>query len=1378
MGTVAEALPAAGLPPAVAPEAIVYVNGRRRVLPDGHAEATLLEYLREIGLAGTKLGCGEGGCGACTVMVSHYDVADKRVVHRSVNACLAPLYSVEGMAVVTVEGIGNARDGLHPVQCGFCTPGFVMSMYSLLRSSASAPTEEEIEENLAGNLCRCTGYRPILDAFRAFAKGGGGDADAAAAYTRDARAAADAPTQLAAANGNGVCPSTGLPCACKGGGKEEGGGCCSGSCDSAKGYVVPTTSKAEPIFPPELVKRAPAALQLNGAAGALWHRPVSLAELLALKARHPKAKLVVGNSEVGIEMKFKAAGYPVLVGTTAVPELNVLEVSKAGIAIGASVTLSRLMDALRAEVAVRPKWQTSACRAIVEQLRWFAGNQIRNVASVGGNVCTASPISDLNPLWIAAGAEFRTASAANPKGRAVLARDFFLGYRKVDLAPDEVLLAVFLPWTRKFEYVREYKQAHRRDDDIAIVNAGIRVALKPAADGGAGDDNGGWFVEDASIAFGGVAALTISAKKTEAALAGAPWTRATLDAALESLRNDVVVADTAPGGMPEFRRSLAASFLFKAFVAASYDLEADAGWSSHGLPSSWRSAVAPLHRPPARGLQYYQIDEGGGPAGMPLVHMSADLQVSGEAEYADDLPLPAGGLHAALVLSSKPHARLLSVDASAAEAVPGFAGYYDASHVPGGNDIGPVVHDEEVFATSKVTCVGQVIGVVVAETLEAAKMAARHVRVEYEPLPPLLSIEDAVAAGSFMPNMDRYMATGDVDEAFASGACDGGVLEGDVQMGGQEHFYLEPNCTLVWTVDAGSEVHMVSSTQAPQKHQQIVAHVLGLPMSKVVCRTKRLGGGFGGKESRTVFIAAAAAVPAFHLRRPVKLTLDRNVDMAITGTRHPFLAKYKVGFTKEGRLLALDLQLYANAGNTADLSCSVSERAMFHSDNVYAIPNVRINARVAKTNLPSNTAFRGFGGPQGMIVAENWLERVALAVGKPRDVVQELNFHPEGYETHYGQRLERCQIQRIWAELMESSEFARRRAEVDAFNATSRWRKRGLASTPTKFGISFTTKFMNQAGALVHIYTDGTVLVTHGGVEMGQGLHTKVAQVAAAALNIPLSSVFIAETSTDKVPNSSPTAASASSDMYGAAVLNACNELKARMKPVADVMPAATLAQVATKCWMQRIDLSAHGFYITPDIGFDFAVGKGMPFNYYTFGAAFAEAEIDTLTGDFHLRRVDILMDLGTSLNPAIDVGQIEGAYVQGMGWALTEELKWGDKAHLWVPPGVLFTQGPGTYKLPTVNDIPIDFRVGLLKDAPNPRAVMSSKAVGEPPLFLASSAMFAVKDAIYAARKDSGIDGWFVLDTPATPERIRMACCDDLTAPFAKVDFRARLSV
>ncbi|CAI7828132.1 unnamed protein product [Closterium sp. NIES-54] len=1554
------------------------------------------------------LGCGEGGCGACTVMVSRVDAETGRISHCAVNACLAPLYSVEGAAVVTVEGIGSTRGRLHPVQaalssshgsqCGFCTPGFVMSMYALLRSSSSAasssasssaapaasassassssllPSEAEIEEAISGNLCRCTGYRPILEAFRTFARA---DAAAYAADTAASHAAASHGASRAASKvtlrdglvdgqlGAALCPSTGLPCACRkfsAAQRNEAKCCKDGSCSNAKpcsktsAAAPPALSKveeaaaangieadllgvSEPIFPPELLRRsqhplpsclgdcnylllhasASAAATVSSSSSkersrAVWFRPITLRQLLALREAFPAAKVVAGNTEVGVEMRFKGLSPPAYIHVAAIPALSEISQSEHGITVGAAASLSALRQAMLAAVGGIPAHKTAVCAAVAEQLRWFAGVQIRNVATLAGNIVTASPISDLNPIFIAANATFHLARLA-PRAadvaacadvdkaqqssrpieqRQVAARDFFKGYRKVDLREGEVLTAVFIPWTRPNEHIVAYKQAHRKDDDIALVNAALRVLLSPPT------PDAPPTVIDCSLVFGGVAATTVSAHRTQQHLLGRPWTQETLQVALQVLQEEISVPENAPGGMPEFRGSLVLSFFFKFFLLVAHRVNAhtqqqllpgkmgtgaeggagaegeagaEGGAGAEGEagaeveaekstlttisttanassssdaasvwpPPTYLSALDSLPRPYPCGMQAWEArplaegaatEGGGGKAagevvGEPAVHLAADLQVTGEAEYADDTPLPPSALHGALVLSTRPHARILSIDQSEAATCPGFLGMFGAKDVPGSNRFGAVEHDEEVFASESVHCVGQIIAVVVADTHDHARAAAKKVKVIYEDLPAVLTIQEALASGSFhkfpfsggqternllrVPNPPEKtdqengseennivkpspadsasfqvlaartgssVSAADVESVLADVSQCPLVLEGEVAMGGQEHFYLEPNTCAVWPVDGGREVHMLCSTQAPTHHQKDVASALGIPMHRVVSRVKRLGGGFGGKETRSVLVAAAACVPAWRLNRAVRITLDRDDDMKVTGQRHPFYGKYKVGFTPSGRLVAVQVLLVSNAGCTLDLSAAVLERALFHCDSVYSALHMHARGRMPRTHLPSNTAFRGFGGPQGMMVMESAIDHVARTLGKSAEEIRFLNLQPEGYTLHFGQPLTHNPMHRIWTQLLRSSSFVSRRTDIDTYNSTSRWRKKGLAMIPTKFGISFTAKFLNQGGALVHVYTDGTVLVTHGGVEMGQGLHTKCAQIAAQTLGVPLSNVFISETSTDKVPNTSPTAASASSDIYGRAVLEACEEIKRRMEPIRQQYPAESFGQIADRCYRERINLSAQGFFATPNIGFDWATASGSPFAYFTFGAAVAEVVVDVLTGEWVAPRVDILMDVGRSLNPAIDIGQIEGAFVQGMGWSVIEESKWGDSAHPWVAPGSLFTCGPGTYKIPAASDIPTDFRVTLLADSPNPHAVLSSKAVGEPPFFLGSSVMWAIKDAIYAARKDAGHTGFFRLDSPATPERIRLACADQLTEPFCGPNVVPRLSV
>eukprot|EP00656_Telonema_subtile_P047301 TRINITY_DN5423_c0_g2_i1.p1 TRINITY_DN5423_c0_g2~~TRINITY_DN5423_c0_g2_i1.p1 ORF type:complete len:645 (+),score=177.75 TRINITY_DN5423_c0_g2_i1:576-2510(+) len=634
----------------------------------------------------------------------------------------------------------------------------------------------------------------------------------------------------------------------------------------------------------------------------------------------------------------------------------------------------------------------------------------------------------------------------------------------------------------------------------------------------------------------------------------------------------------------------------------------------------------------------------------------------------------------------------------------------------------------------------------------------------------LLSIEDAIAAQSFLePVEGKVIQCGEpIDDALSG--CEH-VVEGEMKLAGQEHFYLETQASLVIPHEGCREFEVISSTQNPTKTQMVVAHALGLPASRVKCSVRRLGGGFGGKETRNIYVSSALAVAALTTKRAVRLQLSRDDDMGSSGMRHPYFGKYRVGFSSDGLISVVDHEIYSNGGHTQDLTWPSLERAMFHTDNAYKIPHFRVHARACKTNLPSNTAFRGFGGPQGMMMMETVIEHVARHCGLPTHVVQARNMYQQDMETHYGMKiLDGAKLSRCVDQVMTELDYEAARAAADSFNSTHRHRKRGLAMTPVKFGMSFTASFMNQASALVHVYQDGTVLVNHGGTEMGQGLHTKMCQVAATAFGLPLTQVYVENTSTDKCANTSPTAASVSADMNGAAVKNACDTLLERLAPIREKMPPdASFSQISNAAFFQRVDMTAHGHYYTEGVGFDFETRVGKPFHYFSYGAAVSEVEVDTLTGDFHVLRSSVVHDCGKSLNPALDIGQVEGAFVQGMGYLTTEEPVWftaGPNA------GKMLTRGPGAYKIPSFNDIPLDFRVKLLEGSEQRSVVHSSKGVGEPPLFLGASVFFAIRDAIQAARSDAGVEGFFRLDAPASAERIRMACVDQLTARFVDKDF------
>jgi xanthine dehydrogenase large subunit len=716
--------------------------------------------------------------------------------------------------------------------------------------------------------------------------------------------------------------------------------------------------------------------------------------------------------------------------------------------------------------------------------------------------------------------------------------------------------------------------------------------------------------------------------------------------------------------------------------------------------------------------------------GRTLPHESARGHVTGEALYTDDLVgrFP-NILHAWPVLAPHAHALVTALDASQALEEPGVVATLTAADVPG--DCCANRRDEPLFP-AEVMYHQQPIAWVLGETLEAARLGAGRVMAEYQSLPAILTIQDAIAAGSFHSGPHR-IERGDSRRGARQ-------LSGELFIGGQEHFYLETQSSIAW-IDESGGVSLHCSTQHPSETQEVVARALGVLRHQVTVECLRMGGAFGGKEMQANPWAAIAALGAWKTRRPVRVRLPRVLDMTLTGKRHPFLARFTADFDSEGRLHFVDIVLYSDGGWSLDFSDPIMWRAMFHVDNAYYLPAANITGYVCKTHKTSQTAFRGFGGPQGMIVIEDILDRIARTLDLSPEVVRARNFYREGDATHYGQPVkDAARIQTIWDRLKETSEFATRREEVARSNAGHQHSKRGLAITPVKFGISFTATFYNQGGALVLVYRDGSIQVNHGGTEMGQGLHTKIRQIAAECLGVPIESVRITPTRTDKVPNTSASAASASTDLNGAAVADACRQICTRLSG----MPGESFAERVEAAYRQRIPLFAAGHYRTPGIHFDYVSGTGEPFHYFAYGAAVTEVEVDGFAGDHRVLRVDILEDVGDSVSPLIDRGQIEGGYMQGLGWLTLEEL-------LWDSQGRVATAGASTYKLPSWSELPERLEVSFLERAADPGVIFGSKAVGEPPLMLAISAREAIRDAIAAF----GSGGIVELDSPATPERI-----------------------
>jgi xanthine dehydrogenase molybdopterin binding subunit len=759
---------------------------------------------------------------------------------------------------------------------------------------------------------------------------------------------------------------------------------------------------------------------------------------------------------------------------------------------------------------------------------------------------------------------------------------------------------------------------------------------------------------------------------------------------------------------------------------------------------------------------------------MATEHESAKYHVTGEAIYVDDMQVSEQLLYGKVVYSPHAHAKILSYDINKALTIDGVHAILTYKDIPGENQMGPVFHDEVVLAEDEVIFIGQAIFLIAAENKDIAEEAAKGISIKYEVLPHVVTIEDAIKSGRLV-QPQRKIENGNVDAARQEAA---NILNGELKTGAQEQWYLETQVALAHPGE-GQELKVYSSTQHPSETQALIAEVLDIHKMEVEVEIRRMGGAFGGKETQANHTAIWASLLAIKTGKPVKICLGRDDDQIMTGKRHRFLMRYEAGFTDDGLITYVDVEQNADAGSSTDLSMAILERAMMHAENAYYVPNIRIIGNAWFTNLPSNTAFRGFGGPQGMAVIEEIIDRIARKLGKDARELRKLNFYgiDERNEAPYGQIVENTLLHTLYDQLLETSEYEKRREEINAFNAENEFIKRGMALSPVKFGISFTTSLLNQAGALAHIYKDGSVLINHGGTEMGQGLHTKIKDLAADELGLDPEQVKVNATSTAKVPNTSATAASAGADLNGMAVKNALDKLKRRIansicddfnkestvqsKPEeiefkggkvfdsSNTDRSMDFAESIMKAYLNQVSLSATGYYKTPDIHFDREIGKGQPYYYYAYSMAVTEVEVDTLTGHYTNIRTDILHDVGNSLNTRVDIGQIEGGYIQGVGWCTTEECKW-DKN------GNLLNYSPDTYKIPNIQDVPKDFRISLLEGHPNgAKTIRRSKAVGEPPLMGALSCWLAIKDAVSAAGNHQ-IEPDFSL--PATNEVILLS--------------------
>lgn len=1339
------------------PPLIFYLNGARVVIPNPDPTMLLIDYLRspEVALTGTKLACGEGGCAACTVMLSRYDGQRKQVVDIAVNACLRPLCSLAGAQVTTTEGIGSTRGSPHPVQeriafmngsqCGYCTPGFVMNMYTLLRNDPQ-PTQQKVEDNFDGHICRCTGYRPILQAMKSFA--------------------VDYP--------------------------PDGGYQTNHKCEPEPPGHEPSTAGEEPVFPNASVQDAadPGTLKFE-AGGYQWFRPVSLAEVQALKREYGSApgglKLVAGNTTLSILKTFDPH---ILIDVAQVPELRTLEADANGVRFGAANTLQEVASFLEATVPRLSPGLGTGLVALRDHLLMIGNLQVRNVGTLTGNIMltraqaeTSDPFSsDVYTPLVALGGTITFASEQYASGtQAYLLEDL---PAPNDLPADAVATTIHIPYTGHGDYVQTYKVASRHQDAHAIVNAGFRVRVDEAG-----------LVRQATLVYGGIGRLPVHARKTEEFLVGESWNEGTLQAALELLSTEVA-QELVPFAdsqflPPGYRESVAENLFYRYFLYVAEQL------NPRVVGPSNRSGALPYRRPLSTGRQHVETYPGEAPVGEPIINRSAIFQACGEARYTHDIPLPPHGYHASVVLSQQARGSfsyrdgLDAVKANLHAQFPGVKALVTVADVPGDNLQG-MGGDEPVFADKEVIYWGQLMALVVASDATEALRAAQWVGtcIEYSPLPnqpAVLSIEAALAEpdgrGLFRDNaavqhIPDIVRKGS-DESWLMNPTyplDGGALvSGQQRNEAQYQFYMETQACLAVPQEQRA-ITLYSSTQNPVANQLQAATLLGIPVTDVQVSVRRLGGGFGGKQFRSAFLSSAAALAAWVVNRPVRIALNRNDDMQWTGKRHPLLGAYHVGFTQDGTLTGMKVDLVSDGGCSLDCSFPVMDLMQQHADGAYYVPTFGTTGNVARTNLASNTAMRAFGVIQATLVVEEAIERVAHELGLLPETVREKNMYATAHgksfqHTHFGQALRYCIVRDIWGKLLRTSSFHERQPAVEEFNKQNRWRKRGISMIPLKYGIGFQPRLLEQGSALVNVYaSDGSVYLQHGGVEVGQGLYTKMIQIAAETLGIPMAFIRAGDTLTGTVPNASATAASTGADLNGGAVKKACLQLRRRLERVcmdqkiegwrdhwSELWPKIVQAAYAA-----RVDLSSQGFYKVKHMDdVEYTHQYGRAFAYFVYAAACSEVEIDVLTGDTTILRTDLLYDAGKSLNPCLDIGQLEGGFVQGVGLMLTEQTMVDAQ-------GSLFSDSTFTYKPPCTKTIPLDFRVALY---PSKRrspvhgkpidyaAVQSSKGVGEPALVLASSVFFAVKHAILAARRDQGVTDWFEMEAPATVARVQDRC-------------------
>ena len=1212
------------------------LNGEAHTLYNVDPSKTLNEFIRSLpGHKGTKLSCGEGGCGACMVTLSYFDRALNKSCSVVVNSCLKPLCSVDGTEITTTEGLGSQREKFHELheqiaehngsQCGFCTPGMVMSMHSLLEENPK-PSERQVEKALDGNMCRCTGYRPILDAFKTFA-------------CKD-------------------CPS-----------KRE------------------SPLDIEELFSKEMKLGSTPKPYSAEWRGIHWYRPVNMHDLYGLIKTHQdqRVKLVVGNTSAGIIKDF----YPnVYIDLTHIPDLHNVSLSNDGLVVGSAVSLSCLAALLE-----KYSHKSRSFSVLKDHVLQIAGTGVRNAGCWAGNLMVAHSIigfpSDVLTMMSAAGATLQIGSS-DQGVRTLTLFDFISQDMK-----GQVILSIKIPFLKENEHIRTFKIMPRHGNAHAYVNAGFRFTV-----------NNEKIVQGTPvIVYGGIGPHLISAVRVQNFLSGKDISdQDVLRSAYHMLRKDLSVETVPPQAPGQYLTSLAINLFYKFCLHLNVDI----------ISEKHKSAASAFVRPESSGTQDFGTDPSLYPVSKPVSKVEGKMQASGEAQYTDDIPTAEGCLHAAFVISEHACAKIESIDYEEVLKCPGVHSVITSKNFPKGcTNSFTVAYEEPILADGFVEYAGQAVALVLADSQRLANVCAKFVSVKYTDIKrPILTIEEAVKAGSYHDIPVTPMKVGDVDSIFNTPGIR--IVENSISTGSQQHFYMEPQNCYCYPED-NNRIQVHSATQFVDVSQKTIATVIGLPINHVTVSVKRLGGAYGGKITRPLILSTVCAVACRATNRPVRMYMESNTNFELVGKRPPIHCHYKAAFNGKGEILAVRSFINVDGGYRCADSSEELNVCIANSDNVYNIPNWDVNGKLCKTATPANCAMRGPGFVPAVFFAENMIDHIAQTLQRCPYKLRELNMYKTGDKLRTGEEIRYCSMQKVWKEIAEMCEAEKRFKETMEFNKNNKWRKRGGACTPVRYSIESTGAVFYGT---VSIYADGTVGITHSGIEMGQGLNTKVVQVAAHVLNIPISIIAVNTTSSKDNPNTQCTGGSIGSELSVKATMNACEILNERIKPVREANPGMAWADLIGKCVETQVDLCARGF-----------VNGGT--RYDSWGAAFTEVELDILTGEVHISRADIILDCGTSLNPAVDIGQVEGAFVMGIGLCLTEHVQYEESS------GKNLTNGTWEYKPPSVHDIPISFNVKLLRDAPNPVGILRSKASGEPPYCLSVSAFLACRRAIEISRRE-----------------------------------------